>query len=307
MSIPSSQIETWSRQGAITTSSATYGSIKKALTSEGSPVASMITSGAVKFDLQGSYAHDTNIYGDSDVDVIVWHTATFDSNKLELPPDQYHLHEQHYPAATYDWNNLRRDVITALTLHYGHDYVDIGGKKSLKVLPVPGRLRIDVVPAITYRRYSYFQGPENHNHSREDGVTFNNAVTGERIINYPSQHYDNAVAKHAATDDHYKAQVRIFKNMRSCLVERGFLTKEEAPSYFIQGMVYNIPNNIFVADRAKTTLEILRSLRKVDLNSFISQNGQHPLFGDTTECWNLANATKTIEQLCFLWDNWYKI
>ncbi len=305
MAIPASQIDTWSRQGPIASSSATYESVKKALTSDGSPIARMIARGIIKIDLQGSYAHDTNIYGDSDVDVIVRHTDSFRSNKLSLPSEQYLLHEKHYPSAHYDWADLRRDVITALGNYYGIEKVITTGKKSLKVLPASGRLRLDIVPAISYRAYTYFLGPDLH--SRENGIVFSNTATGEDVINYPDQHYNNAVAKQAATNDRYKSLVRIFKNMRSCSVKKGRLTKDEAPSYFLQGLVYNVPNSLFVSDRTIATLEALRWLVRADINSFVSQSEQHFLLGSTSECWDPKNAKKTIDELCFLWDNWGNI
>lgn len=304
MSIPTQQLDVWANQGAITTSSNTYTSIKTALEHRDSPISAMISSGLIKIDLQGSYAHDTNIYGDSDVDVIVKYTETFHSNKRVLPQDQLQIHDGHYGTATYDWDNLRRDVITALTKYYTTGKVDLSGKKSLKVSAVPGRLRLDVVPVISYRAYNYFYGPESDMHSREDGVCFKNIVTGEWIINYPDQHYRNAVDKHADTNNRYKSQVRIFKNMRNYLIDKGFLEKGEAPSYFIQGMVYNAPKHLFVADRVTTTLGILRWLRSIDLNTLQSQNEQHKLLGNTSDCWNPEHAKKTVEQLCFLWDKW---
>lgn len=305
MSIPLSQLDTWSRQGAITTSSDTYTSIKTALSRQASPLAAMISSGIVKVDLQGSYAHDTNVYGDSDVDVIVRYGNTFHSNKDQLPADQYALHEQHYSTAAYQWADLRRDVIAALNSYYGAANVDTTGKKSLKVLPASGRLRLDVVPATEYRKYGYFYSPSSH--SREDGIAFYNNATNALIVNYPDQHYANAVAKHGATGDRYKGLVRTFKNMRSYLVDRGHLTKEEAPSYFIQGMVYNVPDGLFVADRSNTTLEALRWLRRANLNALESQNGQHMLLGAGAEFWDPASAQKTVEKLCFLWDNWGRV
>lgn len=305
MAIPSTQIDTWSKQGPIASSSTTYQSLKNALTDRRSPVAEMIARGTVKIDLQGSYAHDTNIYGDSDVDVIVRHVDTFRSNKHTLPSVQFQIHEQVYPVASYEWEDLRRDVITALSNYYGGAYVDTSGKKSLKVLPNSGRLRLDVVPAISHREYSYFYGTSNH--SREDGIAFKNTTTGDLIINYPNHHYDNAVAKQAATKDRYKGLVRIVKNMRSSLVEKGRLAKEEAPSYFLQGMIYNVPNEVFVADRQATTLEALRWLVNADFATLVSQNEQHLLLGNAPEYWNPADAQKTLSELCFLWDNWGRI
>ena len=71
MPIPHSQLETWSKQGPIISSSNTYQSIKNALEYSSSPILDRIKSGEIKIYLQGSYANATNIRGDSDVDIVV--------------------------------------------------------------------------------------------------------------------------------------------------------------------------------------------------------------------------------------------
>ena len=73
MGIPESQLETWSHQGSIIQSSSTYATIKNALESPGSPYASK----SFKVFLQGSYGNDTNIYSESDVDVVMRLDSTF--------------------------------------------------------------------------------------------------------------------------------------------------------------------------------------------------------------------------------------
>ena len=67
MPIPESQLETWSHQGSITQSSNTYNSIKNVLEAGTTPYASK----NFKVFLQGSYGNDTNIYAESDVDIVI--------------------------------------------------------------------------------------------------------------------------------------------------------------------------------------------------------------------------------------------
>ena len=67
MAIPESQLDTWSHQGSITQSSTTYNTIKKALESTGSAYAGK----NYTVFLQGSYGNDTNIYSESDVDIVI--------------------------------------------------------------------------------------------------------------------------------------------------------------------------------------------------------------------------------------------
>ena len=67
VSIPESQLNTWSHQGSVTQSSETYATIKRALEKD--------SAGYAEHDyqvfLQGSYGNDTNIYSESDVDIVI--------------------------------------------------------------------------------------------------------------------------------------------------------------------------------------------------------------------------------------------
>lgn len=302
MAIPHAQLDIWVKQGPITSSSLTYQSIQNALTHSASPIRDFISNGNVKIYLQGSYKNDTNIRGDSDVDVIVELIQTFHSNKIELTPAEYQLHESTYSTASYQWADFRTDVIAALEAYFGTSYVDQTGNKSLKVLPNSGRLRADVVPVTSYRRYNYFRGDSNH--SKELGVLFYHRTTGKEIINYPDHHYRHGVIKHQNTGDQYKKIVRILKNARSYLIDKGILDKKKAPSYFLQSLVYNVPDDHFSGDISTATRNVLNYLYNEDVSNFISQNNQHALFGPAEEQWNIPDARETIIALVNLWDKW---
>lgn len=304
MAIPQAQLDTWSRQGSVAGSSATYQSIRNALTVSSSPIAGLISSGTVKIYLQGSYAHDTNTKGDSDVDVLVELVTTFNYNKEELSPEQDQAHQQAFDVADYQWADLRRDVITALENYYGGAFVDTTGNKALKVLPNSGRLKADVVPVTTFRKYDYFYGQDESSHSKEEGVVLYHTQTGKEIINYPEHHYNNAVAKHGATNQEYKGLVRTMKNMRSHLIDKELIEASTAPSYFLQNLIYNIPNHLFEGNLSNTVPNALNFLYQADLDEFWSQNEQHMLFGNTEEQWNTEDAKKIIDAYIHLWNNW---
>jgi hypothetical protein len=46
----------------------------------------------------------------------------------------------------------------------------------------------------------------------------------------------------------FKSMVRVFKNMRNTMIEKGLLADGVAPSYFIEGMLTNAPNDKFTGD-----------------------------------------------------------
>ncbi len=305
MSIPFSQLETWANQGATVTAKSTHESIRNALSYRDSPVAGKISNGSVKVYLQGSYKNDTNIRGDSDVDLVVELTNTFGHNANELTADEQRLHSEHYSDAIYQWAQFRGDVIKALKTYYGSQLVDETGNKSIKLLPANGRLKADVVPVIQYRKYNYFYGPESH--SCECGVKFYHKTTGAGIINYPEHHYQNGIKKHQNTGNQFKHVVRILKNARSYAIDKGLLGADKAPSYFLQCLIYNVPDNYFGDNYSDSTLNVLKYLYTTPLDKYRCQNEQTLLFGSGSDQWNIADAQEAIIALVHVWDKWYEL
>jgi DNA polymerase sigma len=82
MTISERQLETWSHQGPTSQFTATYQTLKNVLHSNSAPYASR------SFDtfLQGSYANDTNIYADSDVDIVMKTDEVYYSDTSNLNP-----------------------------------------------------------------------------------------------------------------------------------------------------------------------------------------------------------------------------
>lgn len=77
MTIPISQLEIWSKQGAIDTPKKLKEKIEKSLKSDSSKIQNK---SQLNIFLQGSYRNSTNIYGNSDVDIVVQHNSTFSRN-----------------------------------------------------------------------------------------------------------------------------------------------------------------------------------------------------------------------------------
>lgn len=84
MAIPESQLTTWSSQGSVTQSKSTYAAVKNALEASNALYADR----SVLIFLQGSYGNDTNIYADSDVDVVIRLDSIFRGDRSQLPADQ---------------------------------------------------------------------------------------------------------------------------------------------------------------------------------------------------------------------------
>jgi len=288
LGIPESQLEAWSHQGAITTAKATHESIRNALNSYEFP-------DGVDFEvyLQGSYKNDTNIRGDMDVDLAVQINSTFYCNLSEEQKRYLEL-----LPASYGWNDFRSDVLSALKDYYNPPIIT-EGNKSIKVEATSGRLPADVVVCAQYRKYKSLKS-----YDYIEGITFWTSNEKRQVINYPKIHYNNGIKKHQNTNNQYKSVVRIFKNTRSYLGEEDYISSSLAPSYFLECLLYNVPNDKFSGSYQDVFCNIVNWLNKANLKDFVCQNEQLKLFGDTPEQWLISEAERFIQKLIRLWNDW---
>lgn len=182
--------------------------------------------------------------------------------------------------------------------YYGDDRVR-EGRKSLKVQTY--YLPADVVVCIQYRKYNQ---PPRSALDFVEGMTFWVPSENRWVINYPKLHYENGKRKNQATDGLYKKTVRLFKNARTYLIDRGDATQDLAPSYFLECLLYNVPNSKFSGSFQKILYETISWLLQAQLSNFICQNEQMPLFGNTPEQWTTDNAKRFIRHMVDLWNNW---
>ena len=293
MAIPNSQLDTWSKQGSITQSASTYASVKNALESTNS----LYKDKSFEVFLQGSYGNDTNIYAESDVDVVIRLDSVFRGDIDSLSSEEktaYH----NLPNATYDFNDFKKHVIIRLQTAFGKENI-IEGKKAIKIKPNLSRRSVDVVVAHQHRRYHSWP------HNYTSGIVFS-TQSGSEIINFPKKHSENCTTKHQGTNNNFKPMVRIFKNIRSKLVDDRKITKDIAPSYFIEGLLHNVPANLFTGTYENMVVNILNWFHNMsDRTNLVCANGQYYLLRDASlVCWPPANAEKFISESITLWNNW---
>ncbi len=287
MPISEEQLKIWSHQGAITTAKATADSVKNALSNY-----EFLPDG-IKFEvyLQGSYKNDTNIRGDSDVDIIAQLNPIFYSNLSKNEKEYLGI-----KSASYHWNDFRVDVLNTLKQYYGSANIK-EGNKSLKIKANNGRLPADVVVCAEYRKYNSL-----NLYDYISGMIFWSQNENREIINYPKIHYENGKQKHQNTANWYKPIVRMFKNIRSYLVEQGEIEEQLAPSYFLECLLYNLPNDKFGVNYQETFYDIVNWLNNASLDNSICQNEQLDLFGLTPEQWLKDDAESFIQALIDFWN-----
>jgi hypothetical protein len=297
MAIPESQLETWSHQGSVTQSSTTYATIKTALQ------ASTAKYAGKEFGvfLQGSYGNDTNIYAESDVDVVIRLDSIFHYDLSALTDvDRAAFEVAVGGSATYTYNSFKADVFDALKKSFGDSVT--ADQKAIKIKANGSRRNADVLASTQFRRYTRFKSFSDQTFN--EGICFFNAA-GTRIVNYPKQHSANSTAKHQATQQWFKPTVRILKNIRSRLVLNGIIEPKTAPSYFLKGLLYNVPHEKFGGSYEDTIVASINWILAADRSKFVCANEQYYLVrNDYAETWPVANCDRFLNAVSDLWKNW---
>lgn len=304
MPIPEHQLDTWTNQGATESAKRAYRSIENALNNP--------RYGLEEFDhtyethLQGSYRNHTNIYGDSDVDVVVKLSMPFYEDLTELSSTEADRFWNTYVDINYGFWDFYSTVFNALNRYYGNANIE-QGDKAMKVKAnddTPLSIDADVVACAEYRRYHSFSA--NGDEDYTSGMFFETQTTGRPIVNYSKEHFRNGAAKNDATDGNYKASIRMFKHVRNQLQVRRLIGENTASSYFVENLLYNVPNWRFTtSDLQERYEQILEYLEDTSLENFEEQCQMYPLFNDSDpDRWNIGDARLFIEGLRTIWEDW---
>jgi hypothetical protein len=295
MAIPESQLKKWSHQGSIIQSSETYNAIKNALQANYAPYADK----NYCVFLQGSYGNDTNIWTESDVDIVIKLNECLigDLNDLsQNERDQYDALDN----AKYTYINFKEDVIDVLVNKYGKDV--IVGNKAISINSSGNRRKADIIVAIQFRRYYKFTSVLEQ--SYVEGLCFF-TDKGTKIVNYPRLHLKNCITKHKATNGCFKPMVRILKNLRGKLVDEKFITYNTAPSYFIEGLLYNVPNEKYIDCYEDSFVNCINWILEANRSNFVCANEQYYLIRDIPNItWTSADFDKFLDAIIELWNQW---
>lgn len=296
MAIPENQLDTWSKQGSVTQSQATYATVRGVLNDSNAPYAAK----SFNIFLQGSYGNDTNIYADSDVDVVICLDSTFYFDLDNLDDTEKAKFNSDLSPATYSYEEFKSAVITQLKSKFGSSVKP--GKKAIFVQGDGNRRDADVLAAAQYRRYDAYRSSSDYR--RADGIVFW-TTDGQKIINYPKQHSANCTTKHQATSSWFKPMVRILKNMRNRMVGDGYLAEGVAPSYFLEGMLYNAPNGCFGNSYGDTFVSAINWLLKSDRSKLLCANEQYLLLHATSPVtWREEKFEAYLAATIKYWNEW---
>ena len=235
---------------------------------------------------KGSYANNTNVRLDSDVDIVV---QCDELHYYDLAPG---VSPPLSPGAgnyTGVWTpgEWRTEVAAAIINHFGVSGVDTSGNIALLIRErIGSRPSTDVVPSFQYRRHLDGNGQEYDLGS----AVFN--TSGQKIVNWPQQQLDNGRTRNDATGRRYKNYVRALKNAENLLSDLG--TVKPLPSYFMECLMWNSTNSAMqtgsLVDGFRATLvELWNGLSSGAHTEWEEPNGIKYLFRPTQK-WTTADA-----------------
>lgn len=184
---------------------------------------------SLKVYAKGSYANNTNVRSDSDVDISVECTELLYWEESEKG--------SHTPGKPYEgiWTpaKLRAELLSAMKAKFPGQ-VDSSGTTAIQINSNSARVDADVVPCFSFRYYM--------KHDSRDGTKIFKA-DGSNIVNYPVQQKENGTAKNKRTGYAYKKGARLLKRIENAMAEDK--TFRELPSFFMECLAYNCPDNVF--------------------------------------------------------------
>lgn len=293
MAVSEAQLDTWSNQGSEQQSAATYQSIREVLDDPAAPYHSK----SYEIFLQGSYGNKTNIWADSDVDIVICIDSVYYSDTSGLSAAEKQNFDRGFSRAAYQLADFKREVFDWLRLKFGAG-VRIG-KKAIKIPGGNGRRDADVL--VCAEHHNYISYPAQGVPQSRVGVVFW-TTEGVEIVNYPKQHLENCTTKHQQTNQLFKRNVRVFKNMRNEMVDDGLIDKGLAPSYFLEGLLSNVPNQLFQMPYRTAVSNAIQFIINADRTEFTCANGYHWLLRDGHPvCWPPADYEVYMYQLRAFW------
>lgn len=192
---------------------------------------------------QGSYANDTNVKKNSDIDINV---RLSDTIFVQLPPNKKQ-EDFGYSDSSYTFKDYKKAVFNALVNKFGTSDVE-WKDKCLTVKGNSYRTVTDVVPTFKFKRY-------DSETLIVEGTRFI-SDSGKTITNFPIQHIENGKKKNTNTSKRFKRLTRIHKRLRFKMIDDKVNVSDNITSFLLESLMWNVPNNIY--NNYSTWTEILK-------------------------------------------------
>ncbi|OAI39846.1 hypothetical protein AYO39_02350 [Actinobacteria bacterium SCGC AG-212-D09] len=221
---------------------------------------------------KGSYANNTNVRLNYDVDIAVEYRGFF---YFDLCFDFEDSGPTDVGITTpskdpYTRTDFKRDIRAALVKAFGENAIE-DGTVAYRVREKKTTLPADVVPCWEYRRYDHLV---NGRPTYHEGARIY-PTSGGYKNNFPKRQLTNGRDKNKRTGYRYKRMVRALKKLETRLVADGKLAAE-LPSYLTECLVYNVSDVVFGHTAFKADMrEVLAQIFNATLATGNSDDWEH--------------------------------
>ena len=259
--------------------------------------------------IHGSYANKSNIYFPSNLEIVVEITTA-----RKFSPEEVLLENNYFVDVpiVFGPREFRKLLTDAL-----YDFVGDKLSEHPKTLRLSGLEKIkhdvDITPCVNFHFY------QDGGVIRNRGVLLYDTSVARNIVSFPRLHAQNGFDKDASTAGNFKRMVRLFKTLHSLNVnEFSFTSSDTASGYFVECLLYNVPDKMFIDSSIRTRQGIARKdqedgteksgevpqrqslneiffkvinyLLNADMDDFVCQNTVWTLFGSAAEFWDKPRA-----------------
>ena len=254
---------------------------------------SKLSNCSIEIFAQGSYANNTNVRQNSDVDICIMLTSTFFCNYVDGRTNA----DYGYLDGGIEYRDYKSYVIEALNAKFGYNTVSIENK-CINVEANSYHVNADVVPAFQYRDYKAINSLDATRYI--EGIKYI-ANDGSVVINYPKEHISNGKQKNIKTNHAYKKLVRIMKHIRNNMADERKINPDKITSFLTECLVWNVPDSIITGNDSWSAT-IQNSIAYL-WNSI--KEGKHKEWGEVSERWYLFHSARKwseAETMQFLYD-----
>lgn len=250
-------------------------------------------SNLIDFFGQGSYANDTNVKNNSDIDINVMYYGCYYHSDIPKNTKEEDFNLGTTPCF-YSYKEFKNDVEQALINYFGRKKVN---RKNKCISVDTYDIDVDVVPTWKYKRF-------DSKYNIIEGVTLFTDNTNQQIINYPKQHIENGKNKNFHTHKRFKWLTRIYKRIRYEMIDDRIPINNNITSFLLECLVWNVPNDIF--NDYSTWTERIQESRKYLYNEI--ENNGCKYWGEVSELlylfyngrkWSKQDVLNYLEQM---WD-----
>ena len=188
---------------------------------------------------------------------------------------------------------IKKILLESLMAQTGNDGIYNNSKSIYIPAYKSNKIPCEILPCYTL-----------NNTPGNESVIIYDAYINKYVAAFPKLHCKNLATKNEETEGNFIQVVRIFRNIRDILIKNEVIKDSFAPSYFLECLLYNIPNELYKGGLSSMILKILNYLINCNLNDFICAHEQFKMFGNNSDAWTTYKARSFINLLSNVWEQY---